>query len=290
MSPDYKHFTEKELKYAGFFARNRLFLKRLGIFSLFFIDILILYNLGIQWVLYGVNDIKTYFTEYELTRTYVPLQVLRRKFSPIDIQVKSVTAVFIPSTDKIDIIAKVSNPNIKWKIDNLRYRFVVDGNPMDEESVSILPNSTKYLMRFNVQVSSFSPSIRLDILDVDWQRVKDINPMKILNNIEIQDINIKKSNDNLLVEGVLYNNTPYGFWNVGMVILLYDFDDNIIGTNYIVLNQVGYGEKRRFTAFWPVFYTTPYRAEVSVDLDVYNQANYIDLSYQDYIQDILGKE
>ncbi len=290
MSPEYKHFTEKELKYAGFFVRNRLFLKRLGIFSLFFIDILILYNLGIQWVLYGVNDIKTYFTEYELTQTYVPLQVLRRKFSPIDLQVKSVTAVFIPSTDKIDIIAKVSNPNIKWKIDQLRYRFVVDGNPMDEESVSILPNSTKYLMRFNVRVSSFSPSIRLDILDVNWQRVKDISPMKILNNIEIQDVNIKKSNNNLLVEGILYNNTPYGFWNVGMVILLYDFDDNIIGTNYVVLNQVGYGEKRRFTAFWPVFYTTPYRAEVSVDLDVYNQANYIDLSSQDYIQDTLGKE
>ncbi len=288
-----KHFTDREIRMAEFFVRNRTLIKRTVIMVLFVLNLGLIYNLGIKWVYYGLNDLKTYNAERELTsKTYIPIDKIRKKFSPIDLQIRSVYAVPVPGARKIDVFAVVYNPNIKWKINELKYRFVVDGRYLDEQTaISVLPRSYKYLIKFNIDYNSLSPSIRLDLVDVKWERVGDIQPLRILDNIKIKDIDVRRvGSDGLFVSGVVDNMTPYGFWNMGVYVVLYDFDENIIGINYISLDRVNYSSQKEFSAFWAPFYTTPYRVDAVIDLDVYDKNNYIDLDFEDYAQDALGRE
>ena len=264
-----EEIPEWKLKLAYFYAEHKVFINRARVFVLFFIDIIIVFLLGAVLINYQTGLIADENKLRQLPLNLVNPEAVK-KHRPEDLILRQVRSIWAGG-DKYHLLVIVKNNNSEWTINKLDYTFQVNGQNLETRTTFVLPKSEKYLMYFNVLGAE---NADLKILNTGWQKVKDFSLLSYKDGLEITQAVYKQNRSEKLsgqVEFTIFNNTPYGFWEVGLPIMLYNDDSEPIGIDYIIINKLLPKEKRQLSTSWhePV-------SERVRQVEVYPEINLLD--------------
>ena len=262
---------EWKLKLAYFYAEHKIVIKRASVFSLFFIDLIVVFLLGSILINYQTGLVADERQLEQLPVNLVNTQAIMKQ-KPEELIIQE-TVAMRTSGGKYNLMAGIKNNNPEWAIIKLDYTFVIDGRELETRSTFLLPKSEKYLMYFNAEGKE---DASLKILNTQWQRLKDFSLLSYKDGIEVKQAVYKPSRSDKLsgeVEVELFNNTPYGFWEVGLPIILYNRNSEPIAINYIVINKLLAKEERKLTTSWHESITEQVR-----EVLVYPEINLLDKS------------
>lgn len=239
---------EWKLKLAYFFTEHKILVKRAWVFSLFFIDLIIVFMLGSILINYQTGVIHDESQLAQLPLNLVNTKAVSR-LAPDPLifgEVESVQG----EGGKYNLMSTVHNTNSEWTITELEYTFRLNGQDLEKRTTFVLPKSEKRLMYFNAPGTL---GAELKILNTAWLRVRDFSLLSYKDGIEVQKATFIPSRSGSLsgeVEIELYNSTPYGFWEVGLPIVLFDQSSEPIAIDYIVINKLLAQEKRELSVNW----------------------------------------
>lgn len=162
------------------------------------------------------------------------------------------------SNKKYDLLVQVKNTNSKL-YGEFNYYFLVNGQKTKQQSGFILPDESKYLFVL-AQEFSYQPSdIQLVVENLKWSRLnrKITNWQDYYNthlNIIDSDIKFIPASQSELLQNQLsynsYNKTPYNYWSVDYLILLFSGNAVINIEKYTLANFMS-GQVRLVQLNWP---------------------------------------
>lgn len=253
-------FSPGELKFAGFWVRNRFFLSRLGRGALIGLNVLLW-----GYVFWGLLD--TYAISYpresrltqEIATNQITLQSLEAD-RPQNIATGNVQ-VFQTTDNRYDLAVDVSNPNADWWAE-FNYRFNLSGEQTPLKNGFILPAGQSVLteLGFSPQTRG-GPAAQLVVENIFWHRV---DPAQVgasytdyaAKVFKVSFENVQFTSD--LIIGTqrinrtsfdVVNRGSYGYWTLGLAVKLYR-GSQILAVNQITLQRVSPGETRHVDLDW----------------------------------------
>lgn len=165
-----EEISEKELKYGYWFVSHKAQLQlALRVF---------LISLSIAFYGYAVVRLAIIYAveqpEYEQSLQtaawdYINIAGVHEASRIQDLQVLSRDILSL-GDGKIDIVARVRNPNTKWALSSFEYRFAVGSRVYDAKESFFLPGEEKFLMLLNVEgAGTGTPQLFID--EPQWKRV-----------------------------------------------------------------------------------------------------------------------
>lgn len=266
-------FTEGELKFAGFWVRNRLLIRKVAYGVLIGLNVIFWgYTLWTVIDAYAIS----YPRESRITQEIAENQILLRRLQsnqPRGIQTKTVS-VFQGTEDRMDVVVPIQNPNEQWYAE-FTYRFNVSGELTPKRSGFILPGQERYLGEFGfVPETGGARTAALTVDNIRWKRV---DPEVVGSSYEewisrrdaFEVSNVTFTKDVRAGRQVMprtsftfRNPTAYGYWNVGIYIVLLR-GTAPVAANYITLTNVRPGDARTVNVDW--FEDIPAISETRVD-------------------------
>ncbi|OGG87359.1 hypothetical protein A3B87_01310 [Candidatus Kuenenbacteria bacterium RIFCSPHIGHO2_02_FULL_39_13] len=238
---------EWKIKLAYFYAEHKVFLKRFSIFLLFFADVIIIFLLGSVFVNYKTGTIKEQDVLNQMRFNLVNTEAISKN-KPRSLIIGQVDRII--NNTKYDYLAMAENNNSDWAVTELRYTFEVAGKYLEPRQTFILPNSRKQLMYFNSEIGG---EATLKILGSRWQKIKDFSLLSYKDGIKVEKSVFKQGQSDSTagqVEILIFNETPYSFWEVGLPVVIYNRSLKPIGIDYIVINKLLSEEKRKIEIGW----------------------------------------
>lgn len=269
------HFNDDEIRAARFVLRHKELGKRGLVFVIFFAAVTVVAVLAFQWLSFAGGFGREQRLDLQSTFQYIPFAQIREQSAPQEIVVT--TKQFVPiGEQKGDVVAILSNPNDQWIAEKVVYEIFVDGVGQGEKAVFVLPTAQKYIFEFNRSTQSAVPSVDITIIDTSWVRVRDASRLQRLSSLVVEDI-VSENNfelDQFEVSGTLINDAGYGFWSLGMPIIV-SRQDRIIGVHYITLDMVEGFDRRPFAASWPTTLSSAETVTVIPDVNVFDDRVYM---------------
>ncbi len=153
--------------------------------------------------------------------------------------------IILGTANKRDILAQVQNPNDDYWA-RFTYYFLNNNEKIGERKGFILPGETKQLLVLGQDISTSFGGIKLAIKDIEWGR---INPHEfgVWEKFKEDHLDFKFSNivfspstGSLLTEKTplnilsfhVENNTSFNYWNVPLIISLYNYKDLVSVISY----------------------------------------------------------
>ena len=269
---------EWKIKLAYFRAEHKVQIKRLSIFLLFFLDLIVVFLFGSILLNYqtGIISDETYMAQ--LPANLINQNVIKQNFRPKDLIVEDVK--LIPAGgNKYDLLAVVRNDNKEWEITELEYTFRVGGEVLEPRKTFVLPKSKKYLMYFNAKKTG---KAELVIIDKKWRRIKDYSLLSYKDKIKTEKAFYTPNRSTKLsgqIKITIFNDTPYGFWEVGLPIILYNKNAKPIAIDYVAINKLSSKEEREveMSLFEPIRETVS-RVEVYPEINLLDKNSIMKLS------------
>jgi hypothetical protein len=178
-----------------------------------------------------------------------------------------------------DLVVKVKNMNEKY-IAYIDYCFVQGDKQVACDRNFIFPEEEKYIFNLGVEGVEMG-NVSFSLVSTDWQRV-DLHKVPDWDNFlterldfSISGISFKKDSQGFYqLEFSVKNNTPYGYLQVPLSILLYS-DSKLIGVNRYFLKPFNSGQEKDVRLTWSAYSSSASRVEIIPDLDVYDDASYL---------------
>lgn len=170
-------------------------------------------------------------------------------FAPSSLQA-SQAALIKKGKSGADIYGSIRNPNSSWIASRVRYYFTSQGEPISESRETFAIPGENAVAGF-VKNAAIPSNVSLTIEEIEWRKIiPPIDRERLeLFSIESGDFTFVK-NDGTGIEdtvtGTLVNKSPFGFWNVQLISLLYD-EDALAGVGEYALQQFSFGEERAVT-------------------------------------------
>lgn len=200
-----------------------------------------------------------------------------------DIEIVS-TNYIISGTNRIDLLAKIRNPNNDYGAGVLGYRFdILDSKQEIVFSRSgqsyILAGQSKYLVWVGLEVKNNDISkINLTLDNIVWEKITDLKNPRLV----IKDKKLESSSSRGVIataSGILVNESNYDFNAVDIAAILYDDKDNIIGLGRTELRTIISGEKRYFEINWDkLFNTKVSRLELEANTNILDRGNILKIN------------
>ncbi len=150
---------------------------------------------------------------------------------------------FIPlGNSKYDLAAQINNPNSKWLISNLTYRFTWDGGEAKQSTFLLAPDK-KIVLILSKKIDTAPKNLNFDFVEVKW---KKIDPREKVYDFKLSDIAVNDIHFDALLNKVYFsakNNSAYGFWEARFKVVLWQ-GKKIIAANEIPISKFLSGEKR----------------------------------------------
>lgn len=152
-------------------------------------------------------------------------------------------------SNQYDLIVKVNNPNKNWAAKGVKYKFVINSKETDLLENFILPEEEKFLAAFSVtSPSSTSYKVGFEMVEVNWQRIKDLRKYPETNfeveGVEYASISVPDKKITIgQVNASVMNDSVYNFWRVDFVAVLYA-GNRVVGINKIIVDELKSFEKR----------------------------------------------
>ncbi len=269
-SSNFENLSEQQLKAARWYVSHKLLLKKT------LIGALIAFSAGfLGYGLYGL--INYYFIEgpafNRALREFsqpIDFESLRSKLQPQGLEVGAVS-ILSRGKEKYDLAAEIYNPNPNWRVE-FSYTFVVDGQELDPQKGFLLPGEEKFLLKLSFESKVKPRRGEVEIKDLNWQRidVKKIPDYSAWQNERLnfvfEDVKFSPAviRDTIAISRASFNAknmTAYGFWNVGLYIVLYR-GSSIAGITYVTLQEFISGQTRPVEVSW--FESLPSITQVKV--------------------------
>jgi len=193
--------------------------------------------------------------------------------------------------DRSDLAVQVENINLKFSV-SLSYCFVQgDGQEIACQSSFVLPGQQKYFLAFNQDLSAVSGRPTLKIKDIFWQRLNahDVPDWPSFAqarlNFAIKNLTFNNQSRSGLSDKIFLNNlqfdvvnqSPYGYYEVPLNILLYSGSELVSVQRYFLSNLLA-DEERHVDISWPGSLPSTIRTEVQPDINILDSQVY--LKYQ----------
>ncbi|MFA5021304.1 MAG: hypothetical protein WC517_04575 [Patescibacteria group bacterium] len=240
--------SDTQLKLSYFLVSNKLLLRKLSVV------LLILINCGF-WG-YAVAGLAFWALDYgrlnqqtdELLFSSSAVLPAVEAAKPQSLILSDVQS-FGGSDGHYDLMAQVSNPNTDW-LAEFTYNFIGDGEPSPASYFGFaLPQGRKILLALGQD----SSAVRVEITDVKWTRITDFAAVR--NNRERFLVEndafapASKIGNPSRLEFSLANESPYSYWEAGVVVFLYS-GGSISAVNYLAVPQLTSGSKRMIEFNW----------------------------------------
>lgn len=282
------HLREENIRYSEIYLKHKVFLKRLFLFAFFFGDMVLILYLAFSFVTYNSAYIQHQQLENNLATTYIPFKELRQRMSPISLKVENVTMVNT-EPGKYDLVVKISNPNEKWMVEAVSMVATVDGVVTEPYEVYVLPGSEQYAFWFGLESQAARPAARIKILDTNWKRIRDLEPLAILNEISFSAPRFKNLESGFIVESELKNDTSHGFWHMGVIVVAMR-QGEVVGANVTFLEKVEAGSSRSFNVAWPTPISTPQEVKFIPLINIFDEEVYMPPTWSEQSGDPSGVE
>lgn len=165
---------------------------------------------------------------------------------PADLQLYPAKTI-LGTANKRDILAQVKNPNQNYWA-RFTYYFLNNDEKIGEQKGFVLPGETKQLLVLGRDIPASIGGLQLMIKDIKWGRV---NPHKFgvwdkfkkdHLNFSFSNIAFTPSENSVLTEKIplntlsfhIENNTSFNYWNVPLIISLYNYSDLVSVNTYEV--------------------------------------------------------
>lgn len=165
---------------------------------------------------------------------------------PKELQVSDIKS-FGSEADRFDLMAEVVNPNTDWLA---TFDYVFTNNASTTKYAGFaLPGKRKILLA----LGKSEANSQLVISNIKWSKITDF--AAIANNRDrflIQDnvfIPATKDTNPSRVKFSITNESPYSYWETGLVVLLYS-GSNMVAVNYLTIPQFLSGSTRQIEMNW----------------------------------------
>ena len=198
---------------------------------------------------------------------------------PVDLQLYPVK-IITGTGNKSDILAKINNPN-KDHWARFTYYFLNNGEEMGRKKSFILPGDTKQLLVLGQDIPTSIGGLRLMIEDIEWGRVNS-HEFGVWEDFKKSHLDLKFSNiaftpseSSSLTEKIplnslsfyVENNTSFNYWNVPLIISLYNYSDLVSVTTYEI-NDFESTDKFDINFTLPGNFRKVTNIEIVADLDI----------------------
>lgn len=155
------------------------------------------------------------------------------------------------SATRYDAYLKILNQDQNWGVVKLDYKITLKG--ADKKTVGertgatfILPNQEKSIIELGINTSAkaLTTSTNLEIKEV--QKLTESPIIKLA----AENLNYQVIDNKSKVLGAITNQTPFGFDEIIINVLVYDNNNNLKGANFTTINTLTPNQKRDFTVFW----------------------------------------
>jgi len=267
----------KKLKIALWFVTHKRIIKRGLTLLLILLDIALVTFAYVRFENYLLSIKEERRMLEQMSLQTVDYKKWQQKNQPQPLEVITQTAVR-SGRQKYDFIALVRNPNKKWLVSSLKYKFKWASNESNVAESFILPEEQKYLLIFGEKSTDPPRNVQLEFQNLSWQR---ITPK--LDFPEIRKNVFEISEKKFIPKGALplnkvsfkvKNNSIFNFWKVNFNIILYQ-GKNIVGANSAILRQFLSGQIREVEVSWVE--TLPEVSHVVIDpeIDILNPESFI---------------
>lgn len=192
-----------------------------------------------------------------------------------DIVVTETTWVSGGNGNKFDLVAKISNPNNDYGASFLTYVFQAKNSSgvvfFEKSGTSfILPKEEKYIVAISVPLLESPSNISVVLSDVGWEKFSGYKEKPSLDVYNRRFEYISSGVGFGEAKGLVVNNSPFDFADIGIVVVLRDGRSRIIAAQKTDMQTIRSGERRDFTLKWPdSFPGNVERVEVQTDANVY---------------------
>ncbi|MFH1598344.1 MAG: hypothetical protein ABIB97_04755 [Patescibacteria group bacterium] len=230
-----KQVNKAQLETGYWFLTHRNLVKRIGLIIFMLVDLII--------VCFFLYNIITYFAMIpfynrlvaNLGNEIIDYSGIHQRTAPRPLQITEETILLAP-TGNYDLMAKIRNPNDRWIIDSFQYRFTVSGSQTDWQTSHLADSENKYLFYFGHENygsgSLLNEEVTVEIDNVIYRRI--IHPDKVpridfvVEDPQHDTVYLADSDERVSrVTANIKNNTVYSFWEVGVQIILYSYDDPV---------------------------------------------------------------
>lgn len=185
-----------------------------------------------------------------------------------------------------DFVGRVKNPNNNFFV-FINYCFLDGDKELACSSANILPNEDKYLAIFSVDLDSRLSNLKFIIKNTNWQRVdakkygdwdsyfKERSNFTVSNNKFDSNSSggiDSSSNNNLSFS--IRNNSPYNYWEVPLLIVLFNYD-SVVGVNRYTVREFMSLDEKKVNLSWSNSISSSDRIEVIPEVNVLDDNNYI---------------
>jgi len=184
--------------------------------------------------------------EYEKSMTDFKLdlidwQEIHKRNQPQSLEISNFS--FVPlGNSKYDLAAQINNPNFKWLISNLTYKFVWDGGEARGSTFLLAPDK-KVVLILNKNIGAEPKNLDFDFLEIKWEK---IDAREKVYDFKLSDIAISDIYHDTSLNKVYFtaqNNSAYGFWETRFKVTLWQ-GQKMIAANEIPISKFLSGEKR----------------------------------------------
>jgi len=263
-----------KLRLGEYIAHNIESWRRFGMFTLFFIDIIVIGVLAYVFINYVSGLPRQVSLEEELAG---PSSIdfngyhARNRVSPL--RIERIQAIRVNEYE-YDFIAILSNPNTRWMAMNTVIQFRVGGVAYPEFSTFVLPRQQRAVALFRQRVTGPSPLLTANLQATKWRRIKrDLVTLSELQGRDYVYTSLPHSSTNL--DFTLTNSSPYSYWEAPFLLIAWQ-NDTIVGVQSSSVPQLLSGQDRTVALAWR--YTLPLVTKTTIDfqIDVTDPAHFMD--------------
>ena len=164
---------------------------------------------------------------------------------------------------KYDLFVQIKNPSENHGA-LFEYYFLADNEETPHEQGFILPHETKYLLALGKEFNLSPANIQFNLKNVSWKRI-DKHKIPDWEKYRDEHLDIAVGDAKFIpakasglsekislnqVEFNAKNNSPFNYWNVDFVVILFG-GANVVGVNKYNLEEFMSGQERKASLTWP---------------------------------------
>ncbi|MDA3802655.1 MAG: hypothetical protein PF488_02015 [Patescibacteria group bacterium] len=242
--------------------------------------IILLIIMSSFFFIYSIYNLIVYFnSDNPVENTTDNNLILENKSKPEKLQLSGVTRFSSVNSD--DLVAAVLNPNDNYN-STFTYCFTRGKEDIDCQKSFVLPGEEKHIFSLGIELLAGGSLPEIELRDVsfksvDNKRIPDFEVFKNKRlNFPITELDFSPASSRVSnvidlnnLSFTITNNTPYGYYEVPLNILIYN-GLNIIGVNRYVIDGFKSGESKDIDLSWPGDLRNGTGVEIVAELNVLN--------------------
>jgi hypothetical protein len=187
---------------------------------------------------------------------------------------------YIRHGNKIDIYARLRNPNPRAGISAYNIHFVLlgeDGQELERLAAAtyLLPGSIRYVTLLGVSVDYAISEIRIETTDEPrFITISNDETIPIFNSfLQTRTVRTRGEEEFEIQTGILTNRGHWGYRRVDLSAIALDANGEVIGVGNTFISDLAVGQQRPFQVEWPQPAVATVRVMIFVSTNIFDPAN-----------------